>query len=259
MDFFTNQYIRLLKTLKTQGFLFHTVSQYLKTNISSSTFIILRHDVEARYENALRFATLQGSFEITGTYYFRISPGHFNSEIIKKISDLGHDIGYHYDDLSFCKGNYDTAMQRFEKNLEIIRQIAPVNTITMEGDPLSKYDNRDLWKIYDYHDFGLTIEPYFDINFDEVFYLTDTGRCWDGWKFSVRDKMPQQEEWIRKGLVFHSTNDIIKAAEAGKLPDKIMMTFHPQRWTDRPLPWLKELVWQNVKNVGKFLIVKSKE
>jgi hypothetical protein len=35
------------------------------------------------------------------------------------------------------------------------------------------------------------------------------------------------------------------------LPDKIMITLHPQLWT-------KELVWQNVKNEGKLLIIKSR-
>ncbi len=30
-----------------------------------------------------------------------------------------------------------------------------------------------------------------------------------------------------------------------------MINVHPQRWTARPLPWVKELVWQNVKNVIK--------
>ena len=60
---------------------------------------------------------------------------------------------------------------------------------------------------------GLVAEPYLDLDFDQMFYLTDTGRRWDGWKVSVRDKMPQQEEWIRQGLVFHSTWDIIRAVE----------------------------------------------
>ncbi len=35
------------------------------------------------------------------------------------------------------------------------------------------------------------------------------------------------------------------------LPDKIMFNIHPQRWDDRFGPWVKELVWQNVKNVIK--------
>ena len=44
---------------------------------------------------------------------------------------------------------------------------------------------------------------------------------------------------------------IIEAVEKGLLPDKIMLNTHPQRWDDRLVPWVKELVWQNVKNVIK--------
>jgi hypothetical protein len=94
--------------------------------------------------------------------------------------------------------------------------------------------------------------------FRKVFNLTDTGRRWDGWKVSLRNKVPQQETWAKQGLVFHSTKDIIHAAENNQLPDKIMIKTHPQRRTDRPVPWVKELVWQNVKNVGKYFLVKLK-
>jgi len=30
-----------------------------------------------------------------------------------------------------------------------------------------------------------------------------------------------------------------------------MFNIHPQRWTDRPLPWVNEFVGQNFKNVVK--------
>jgi hypothetical protein len=123
------------------------------------------------------------------------------------------------------------------------------------GSPKSRYDSKDIWKKYDYRELGIIGEPYFDIDFNEVFYLTDTGRRWDGWKVSLRDKVPQQEKWKKAGLVFHSTKDIIKAAENNQLPNKIMITTHPQRWTDKPLPWVKELVWQRVKNVVKFFLI----
>ena len=59
----------------------------------------------------------------------------------------------------------------------------------MHGSPRSKWDSRDIWQKYDYKKPGIIAEPYFDINFDEVFYLTDTGRRWDGWKVSLRDKL----------------------------------------------------------------------
>ena len=35
-----------------------------------------------------------------------------------------------------------------------------------------------------------------------------------------------------------------------------MLNTHPQRWNDRFGPWAKELVWQNVKNVVKRVIVR---
>src|SRR5690625_2901666 len=61
----------------------------------------------------------------------------------------------------------------------------------MHGSPLSRYDNRDLWKSYSYRDYGIIAEPYFDMDFSRVLYLTDTGRRWDGDKVSVRDRAPQ--------------------------------------------------------------------
>ena len=41
-------------------------------------------------------------------------------------------------------------------------------------------------------------------------------------------------------------------------PDRVMFTFHPQRWTDKPVPWFKELVVQNLKNVVKGVMVGRK-
>jgi len=34
-----------------------------------------------------------------------------------------------------------------------------------------------------------------------------------------------------------------------------MINTHPQRWTDNQVEWAKELVWQNVKNVVKRVII----
>src|SRR5690625_6548111 len=51
--------------------------------------------------------------------------------------------------------------------------------------------SRDLWKWYSYRDYGIIAEPYFDLDFSRVLYLTDTGRRWDGHKVSVRNRDPQ--------------------------------------------------------------------
>jgi len=259
MDFTISKYKELISALLLQGFSFITFNDYLlqEKKLLPHKFVLLRHDVENRYTNSLHLAQIQHQLDIKGTYFFRILPKCFNPEIVKQISDLGHEVGYHYDDLTKCKGDHKKAIARFEKSLNILREIAPIQTICMDGSPLSSYDNKDLWDHYDYKDYGIIGEPYFDMDFDQFFYLTDTGRRWDGWKTSVRDKVPQQENWNKEGLVFHSTNDIIRAAKQGKLPNKIMMTFHPQRWHEGGLPWLKELVVQNIKNQVKRVLVKK--
>jgi hypothetical protein len=52
-----------------------------------------------------------------------------------------------------------------------------------------------------------------------------------------------------------TTFDLIKMAEQGRLPNKMMFNTHPQRWTNNVLLWLKELGMQNLKNVIKRIIV----
>lgn len=283
MDFTLKKYTILLETLARQGYTFQTYAGFLEH--PAVRCIILRHDVEARYPNARRLAQIQHEMNIHGTYYFRFLPGHFDTGIISEIAEMGHEIGYHYDDLSHCKGDYENALRRFEKNLATLREIAPVKTICMEGAPLSKWDNRDLWSFEKssvinlqlentahrspltahYSDYGIIGEPYFDTDFSKVFYLTDTGRRWDG-KGSVRDKVGQLDSWQLdnnskfkiQNLKLNSTRDIISAANTGLLADQVMITFHPQRWTDKPLPWLKELVMQNVKNFAKQIVLSHK-
>ena len=73
----------------------------------------------------------------------------------------------------------------------------------------------------------------------------------------LRSEVRSQKSEVRNrentfaNLRFRSTWDIIDAAERGLLPDKIMLNVHPQRWDNRFGPWVKELVWQNFKNVIK--------
>jgi hypothetical protein len=256
MDFTIKKYKHLIAALLKTGYSFQPFTDFLTS--PKEKVIILRHDVDLLPLNSLEFAKIQYEFDINGSFYFRSVPESWDVRVIMEISGLGHEIGYHYECLTTTNGDIVAGIKDFERNLNELRKLAPVSTICMHGSPRSKWDSKDLWKHYNYRDFGIIGEPYFDVNFDEVFYLTDTGRCWDGWKVSVRDKVPKQEEWIKQGLVFRTTDDIIRAANENRLPDKIMMTFHPQRWTNAPLQWMKELVMQRVKNVAKGILVKMK-
>ena len=222
---------------------------------------VLRHDVDKRPHCALKMAQLEHQMGIRGTYYFRCMPASWDETVMRQIAIMGHEIGYHYEDLTLVNGDHGQAIRHFEQQLSRLREIYPVKTICMHGSPLSKFDNRDLWKHYNYRDYGIIGEPYFDVDFSKVMYLTATGRRWDGDRFSIRDRVSATPGTARTDETFfaptrcRSTRHIITAANQNRLPNQILFTFHPQRWTSKPLPWLWELFWQNVKNVGKRLII----
>jgi hypothetical protein len=254
MDFTIDQFRLLLATLLEKKYSFKTFEQFICDKEDMG--IVLRHDVDQLPGNSLKFAEIEAKMGIQGSYYFRAVPESWDEFMIKEIAALGHEVGYHYETMDTASGNIDLAWDQFRFHLEELRKLVVVSTICMHGSPRSKYDNKELWTKYDYKSLGLIGEPYYDINFDQVFYLTDTGRRWDGWKTSVRDKVPQQIDWIHQGLVFHSTQDIISSINGGKFPNMVMFTCHPQRWHDKAYPWIKELVIQNLKNQVKRLIVR---
>jgi hypothetical protein len=269
MDFTRDIYQKLIASLKIAGYSFQTFSDFLRNKRRKT--VVLRHDVDKLPRHSIVFARLQAQMGIRGSYYFRAVPESWNEKVIKEIAAMGHEVGYHYENLTTVARRFDRKLKNggldqllaagiadFESNLQRLRKLVSVQTICMHGSPLSRFDSKDLWKKYNYNDFGIIGEPYFDIDFEEVFYLTDTGRRWDGYRVSVRDKVPQfQEHWEQQGLVYRSTYDIIQALETRRLPDKIMMTFHPQRWHGSFYSWFQELCWQNLKNQYKrFLINK---
>lgn len=255
MDFTISKYKKLIKSLLKQGYTFQSFEEYLNSDLKK--VVLLRHDVDLLPYNSLIFAEIQAEQGIKGSYYFRAVPESWNESIIKKIEALGHEVGYHYENMDTCNGDLDKAWDDFRYHLDKLRELVDVKTICMHGSPRSKFDNKEIWNKYDYRSLQITGEPYYDVNFDEVFYLTDTGRRWDGWKTSVRDKVLQQKNWIKQGLVYHSTDDIITALNNSQLPNKIMFTMHPQRWSEGGIPWFKELVLQNLKNQVKKVMISN--
>lgn len=277
MDFTFNKYLILISELKSVGYNFFIFRDYLKKGLYDvPRAIILRHDVDKMPENSLKMAKIESEMGINGSYYFRSVDCSFNPEIMKEIENMGHEVGFHYETVNKVEilmrkegksvSNTSTANMNkeslikdklieegyklFVEELEMFRKIVDVKTICMHGSPRYKYDNRLIWEKYNYKDLGVIGEPYLDIDWKKVAYLTDTGRRWNGNSVNIRDKVNGQ-----MSLDFKNTDNLIKNID--KLPKKLMITIHPQRWTNNPFLWVRELVWQNIKNVVKYIKVKS--
>ena len=120
-DFTVKKYSELLDAFSGAGYEFQAVEDYVRKPYSR--VVILRHDVDSWPQNALQMAELENKLGIKSTYYFRKSWLSFQENIIKKIIGYGHEIGYHYEDLSAAKGNYAEAIIRFRDNLSFSRSI----------------------------------------------------------------------------------------------------------------------------------------
>ncbi|HHT23884.1 MAG TPA: hypothetical protein GXZ87_11365 [Bacteroidales bacterium] len=247
-DFTLKTYKHLLQSFLSRNYKLINYSAYCK-GVDADKFLILRHDVDEIAGNALKMAKLEHELGVSATYYFRIVQQSNKPEIIRKIASLGHEIGYHYEDLALAKGDLQFAKQTFEENLAYFRTFYPVKTVCMHGSSTSKYDNREFWKNFELKDFGLIGEPYLTTNFNEVYYLTDTGYAWDGGKFAVRDMVENSFD-----VTYHSSDDIIKVVEAGTFPDKCLMLAHTL-WTDGYFQWtmlhIREFLRNNLKYVAQ--------
>jgi peptidoglycan-N-acetylglucosamine deacetylase len=247
-DFTFHTYSQLLNAIVEAGYEFQTFEEF--TFNPKERVVILRHDSDKTSSSELEFAKYENKLGIRASYYFRI-PKTFRINHIRKIIQLGHEIGYHYEDLSVTGGDYQKAILRFEKNLNSIRRLYPVKTIAMHGRPLSVWNSKDLWKKYDFRKFGIIAEPYISVDYKKVLYLTDTGSRWNGEKMIIRDSVLSSFNFN-----VHSTFQLIKLFQEKKLPDKIILNSHPARWNDNLGVWVKDYFVQQVKNIIKYFLKK---
>jgi hypothetical protein len=246
-DFTMAKYGELCRVLLGAGYTPATVYQYL-TDPPGGRTVVLRHDVDRKPENALRMAELEHALGVCSTYYFR-HPATFVPEVIKAIHALGHEVGYHYEVLAKAGGDYEKAIGLFARELEELRGVCDVWTICMHGSPLSRYDNRDLWKAYDFREFGVVGEAYLSMAGGDLRYLTDTGRNWGG-KHSVRDAMPGAEA-VPPSV--ETTDDLARWVGAGGA-EGLYMTVHPERWAMSEGEWVIGSLTDLAVNMGKTVL-----
>ena len=248
-DFTLKTYKHLTQSLIKSNYTFQNTQEFVQSH--DDKCIIMRHDVDRKPNNALKIAKIENEFGIKATYYFRFVPESYDEKIINWIADLGHEIGYHYENMDTCNGDIDKAWDDFRYNLDKFNQLYPIKTICMHGSPLSKWDNRDLWNKYNYRDYGIIAEPYFDLDFNRIFYITDASRSWNNEKVSIRDKVESDFD-----IPVNSTNDIINLLKSENAPNQIMINIHPHNWAKDNFEWYKIFLWQGLKNIVKRIIIK---
>jgi hypothetical protein len=246
MDYSFQKYEELCRAIVDAGYATPTMREHLSGN-SERRFVLLRHDIDHTMLPALDMARMENELGITSTYYVRYKEHVMDPGLMRQIEDLGHEIGYHYETLDKGEGNFGLAIKIFADELETMRQHARIDTIAMHGNPLSPYNNRDLWTQYSFRDYNILGEAYLSVDFAEVCYFSDSGRSWDE-RYKIHDTSSDG----RKVRISH-TDEIISIVRNGEI-DKMYILVHPIIWTKSLPLWYRELVRLNIIKVGKILI-----
>lgn len=253
MDFTHTAYKRYLRALKSSHQNIIRFDEFFVRKPMPSSFCLIRHDVDRKPKNALAMAELEAKLGIKATYYFRAKPRVFLPDIIRAIAGLGHEIGYHYECLSDAKGDIVMALKNFEDNLKRFREIVNVRTIAMHGRPLKPFDNLAMWRHQDNHKmlggkYGILGEVYLDIDYQDVAYISDTGRNWSLGKANLRDRVDSDI-----ALNFKSGDELYDYLKVSPHPCLVFQT-HPERWTnslfEHSLSWGFDLM----ANSAKYLV-----
>ena len=237
-DFSLPAYLEVIAALRARNLPVYGVARWLAGQPARGA--VIRHDVDRRPYHALRMAEAEAAAGVHTTYYFRVVGSAWDPEVIRAVHALGHEVGYHYEDLATCRGDFAKAAVAFERHLASIRQLALVTTAAMHGSPLSRHNNLDLWSRLDAQRLALAGEAFVSVNYAGTYYFTDTGRSWGAVATNLRDRPPgillpaEPVETSRQLCTFIARPEVAKIA----------LSAHPERWDTTLGGWL----WQGAKD-----------
>ena len=250
-DFTFDIYERLLRAGLNAGYEHLTVREYFSSEELPERFIIHRHDVDRKPGNSLAMAKLEAEYGISATYYFRTIKKTLEPEMIREIESLGHEIGYHYEDMDRAGGDVEAAHTSFSEHLNRLREHATVDTVCMHGNPLTAYDNRDMWDgSVEFKEYDLLGEAYLSMDFVDATYFSDTGRTWEDGDLKMKDNPVGESS---KRVQVNKTAELVDLVNQTEL-SKLYLLSHPNRWAETTPEYLTEFSKDVVTNVGKRVL-----
>jgi hypothetical protein len=249
-DFTYRAYADLLDAGLDAGYEFLTVREYLSAASLPERFVVLRHDVDRKPWNGLQMAQIEAVRDVPATYYVRAIDKTFKPDLLVELEDLGHEVGYHYEDVDAADGDVGAAHDSFQRNLRRFRRLVDVDTVCMHGNPLSAHDNRDMWTdgAPGFEAYDLLGEAYLSMDFDDVTYFSDTGRTWRDGALKVKDHTMGEGEKSRQ---VESTWELVELLREGSV-DRFCLLSHPNRWAGSVAELLSERAKDGAVNVVKY-------
>lgn len=175
MEFTYKAYENLLCNLILSGYEFSNYENWQEKRKP----VILRHDIDNDIEKALKLAELEHSRGVSSTYFVLLTSDFYNVfskesyDVLRRINELGHTIGLHFDEARYpeCEGNGEM-IYRIKKEADILGRAIGDKIVTVSMHRPSKgllEANIEIPGI---------INSYSQIFFKDFKYLSDSRRRW---------------------------------------------------------------------------------
>jgi len=250
-------YLALLDDLRAAGFCCHPVRDYFSGRGAGyagtapceqeTLTAYLRHDVDRLTRRAVAMAEAEAGRGIHASYYFRCDARmRFPESAMRRIADLGHEIGFHYESLSRTRGDRAAALALFQRELAACRAIVPVTTVAPHGAPLAASSNMDLATSVGSEGTELLGDAA-QMDFTRMLYITDTGGTF-GSPYNRRDR-PAGQHLSKRVAPEHLAAWL---AESGI--NQLTLSCHPERWPASRVGLLQACITDAAGNAAKMLL-----
>lgn len=238
-DFTYDAYVRLLISLKKKC----KILPFCEVSEATTPYLILRHDVDASLEAALRMANMEHDLGVRSTYFVLFSYKFYNLlergdfTILKEISRLGHEIGLHYDVLTY--ESYGRNMKdTLEHEIKMLERLVDTRVTSIARHNVSLTTREDPFK--DVRNYVNAYNPelceIFVSDSCRAWFLNDLSRFLDG-------------HWKRGQLLIHPFLWTEDACERCCVLEKLFQTFEEKN-KEYKLMWLR--AWHTQPKVKEY-------
>ena len=225
LDFSIAGYHRLLDSLAGRGYTTITFSEIASNRASLPC--LLRHDVDASTDFAVRMAEVEAARGVRSTYFVMMRSTLYNvlnrrgCADVRRILDLGHDVGLHFDAshpaalnaasltgqiseemhlLSTVTGRAVTAFSLHQPNAEVLTQSldvnGAVNAYALDERFVYVSDSNRDWRGRDVMALIADGKP-LQILAHPMWWICEDPHVWDCWDAALLQNFARQQEWLR--------------------------------------------------------------
>lgn len=190
------------------------IIDFSEVNKQKKSFCLIRHDVEFSLKKALEIAYIDKSKEVKSSFFFQLNNNFYNLlsseniQIVKKIKNMGHNIGLHFYMSNIKQENFFKLIEAFNIQILIFRKIfGKIDRFSIHRPPewvlkLKKNFYKNYINTYDKKYF-----EYCEKNFNpiKIKYFSDSNHNWtyghplDKHNYSKVQILIHPDEWSKKG------------------------------------------------------------